>query len=195
MALPCDIADETATLAAAKRVYDAYGRIDALVNVAGTTSRSLPGDSMEENWDQCMNINLRGTWLMCRAVLPYMEQQGKGRIVNVSSVNALRCFKDVPIQPYYASKEGVLGLTKGIAAYYGKKGITCNAVLPGLFKTEMTAGAFWDSIVEDTVRHTPMDRTGEVEEMNGAILFFASELSGFVTGQWLAVDGGYSICM
>lgn len=199
LAVQCDVSDEEQTQRAVKEVYDAFGRVDILVNNAGTTMRSVPGDNVEKSWDRCIRTNLRGPWLMCRAVLPYMEAQGKGRIINVSSINAVRAYKDIPIQPYYASKTGLLGLTKGIAAYYGSKGITCNAVQPGLFHTEMTGNWVFSEQGKDDfmdiMRHTPMERPGNPGEMNGAILFFASDLSDYVTGQVIAVDGGFTICM
>lgn len=188
----CDVSDETAVNRAVARVIETFGKVDILFNNAGIAVGIGP-DTPMEFWDRSMEINLRGQWLMIRAVLPGMVERGYGKIVNTSSVNAFSTFKDLPLHPYYASKAGTLGLTRGVAAYYARHGITCNAVCPGLFITNMTRDTWSPEMKEWYNSVTPAGRPGGENDLNGTLIFLSSDASAYVTGAHITVDGGCSI--
>ena len=139
-------------------------------------------------------VNLSGVYYFSKHVIPHMKERGYGRIINIGSVNGLVGSKMKPRHGYNASKGGLHGLTIGMAATYMKYGITVNAIAPGLFRTEMTEAVFEDPVSLATYnRLVPAGRAGTEEELNGALLFLSSEEAGYVTGQILAIDGGYTI--
>ncbi len=188
----CDVSDEAAVNAAAAQVIAAYGKVDILFNNAGIAV-GIEADTPMEYWDRSMEINLRGQWLMMRAVLPGMVERRYGKIINSSSVNALMAFKDLPLQPYYATKAGVLGLTRGVAAYYGRYGITCNAVCPGLFITNMTRDSWSPEMKEIYNQMCPAGRAGAEGDLNGTLIYLSSDASAYVNGAQILVDGGVSV--
>jgi len=188
----CDVSDEASVNTAVGTVIETFGKVDILFNNAGIAVGIEP-DTPMEYWDRSMEINLRGQWLMMRAVLPGMVERQYGKIVNTSSVNAVIAFKDLPLHPYYASKAGVLGLTRGVAAYYGKHGITCNAVRPGLFITDMTRDTWSPEMKLWYNQITPAGRAGAEGDLNGTLIYLSSDASSYVNGAEIAVDGGCSI--
>jgi 3-oxoacyl-[acyl-carrier protein] reductase len=185
--------DPESVQAATARVLAEWGRIDILVNNAGITNDNLIDRLEIEQWDQVIDVNLKGPFLCIKAVAPEMRRNGYGRVVNVSSVaavhGALTCAN------YCASKAGVLGLTVAVAREFGryaaKEGadMTCNAVMPGIVDTRLSQ-VMPDEIRQQRVRETPLSRFGRPEDVADTISFLASEDSRFVTGSNLRVDGG-----
>lgn len=193
IAVRTDVADRASTEEMARRTIAAYGRIDVLINNAAifaTVPMSRePFDRIEtDEWDRMMAVNLRGTWLACRAVIPDMRKRGYGKIINVSSGTALK--GSASRIHYVTSKAGVLGFTRTLAREVGKDGICVNCVVPGSTLAE-------EKPAEDVVRmrtaaadERALKRVQRPEDLVGAVLFFASADSDFITGQSLVVDGG-----
>jgi len=174
------------------KVKEEFGKIDILVNNAGTNPTMDQAMEIEERaWDSIMNLNLKGLFFLSQAVAKLMKEQGGGKIINVASIEGIT----PGILPVYAiSKAGVIMATKVMAQQWAKYNIRVNAIAPGLTKTRF-AEALWSNpeILNVAVTRTPMGRIAEPEEMVGAVIFLASDASGYVTGQVLAVDGGATI--
>lgn len=193
----CDITKEESVKSAVESVIGRYGRIDILLNNAGVAVRGGVDSLSEADWDRAMDTNVKGIFLMSKYVIPYMQKQNYGKIINTSSVNAFIADKsDLFIRhSYNASKSAVIGLTRGMAASYGKYGITVNAVCPGLFETGMTENTLFKSqeFLDSYSFQCPMGRPGQKGEVNGPVLFFSSDASSYVTGQHIIIDGGTSL--
>ncbi len=170
-----------------KEVIEDFGKIEVLVNNAGITKDNFLTKMEIDDWNKVIAINLTGTFNCAKAVATYMMEQGKGNIVNVSSVVGV--YGNIGQTNYAASKAGVIGLTKTWAKEFAKKGIRVNAVAPGFIKTPMTEKVP-EKVLEIMISKTPMGRMGESLEVANAILFLASEESSFTTGHILHVDGG-----
>jgi len=177
---------------------DRFGRIDILVNNVGIARVGGPVDLDEAEWDRVMDINLKSVFLTSKHVLPIMEAQGSGAIVNISSIAAMR-WTGVPYATYYASKGGMLSLTRGIALQYAKAGIRANCVLPGLMNTPMVhaglTGAYGkEGDVENLIKvreaQCPMGHMGDAWDVAHAALYLASDDAKYVTAAELVVDGG-----
>lgn len=171
-------------------IYEKYGKIDVLVNNAGITRDNFLTKMSIEDWNEVISINLTGTFNCTKAVIPYMYEKESGVIINVSSVVAI--YGNIGQTNYIASKAGVIGLTKGWAKEFGKKGIRVNAVAPGFIKTPMTEKVP-EKVIEFMVSKTPLGRMGEATEVAKAILFLSSDDASFITGVILNVDGGLVI--
>ena len=193
----CDVTDEEQVRKAIGQVVARFGKIDILLNNAGVAVPGTVEQLTTDEWDKEMNTNVRGAYVVCKYVVPHMRERRYGKIVNISSVNALIADKSPLLarHVYNASKAAVLGLTIGMAASYGVDGITVNAVCPGLFESEMTEDTLFKN--EEFMRMynftDPMSRPGRRGELNGTILYFSSDASSYVTGQHVVVDGGASI--
>jgi dehydrogenase/reductase SDR family protein 4 len=174
------------------KTMDAFGRIDILVNNAGGNPVMDPALNIEERaWDSVMNLNLKGLFFLSQAVARVMKNQGGGNIINVTSVEGIT----PSILPVYSiSKAGVIMATKVMAKEWSIYNIRVNAVAPGLTKTRFSE-ALWNNpeILKEAMIRTPMARIAEPEEMVGAIVYLASDLSSYVTGQIIAVDGGMTM--
>ncbi len=169
---------------------EAFGRVDILINNAGTTRDTLIMRMSEEDWDVVIDTNLKGAFNCIKAASRPMMRQRYGRIVNITSVSGLA---GNPGQANYASaKAGLIGLTKTVAKELGSRNITCNAVAPGYVPTDLTASLPPD-LIQLAIERTPLGRMGTVEDIAAAVAFLASEEAGFVTGQVLAVDGGLAL--
>jgi 3-oxoacyl-[acyl-carrier protein] reductase len=168
----------------------AFGRVDILVNNAGTTRDTLIMRMSEEDWDVVIDTNLKGAFNCIKAVSRQMMRQRYGRIVNITSVAGLA--GNAGQANYASAKAGLIGLTKTVAKELGSRGITCNAVAPGLVPTDLTA-SLPEEFVRVAVDRTPLGRTGTPEDMAAAVAYLASDEARFVTGQVLAVDGGLAI--
>jgi 3-oxoacyl-[acyl-carrier protein] reductase len=189
-----DVTDARQVQEMAEKVYKQFGRIDILVNNAGG-GFGLPSsivDLQEEGWDRVINLNLKGDFLLCRAVIPYMRKQGKGKIVNVASL-AGRSFATTSSIAYSGAKGGVLALTRHLAKTEGAYGIRVNSVSPGTILTELIAERFQSYPQEEKEKRlasTPLRRFGKPEEVAAAVLFLASEEASFITGANIDVNGG-----
>jgi 3-oxoacyl-[acyl-carrier protein] reductase len=188
-----DVTDKAQVEGAIADTARRYGRLDILVNNAGIIRDNLLFRMTDEDWQQVIDVHLRGTFLCCRAAQKVMVSQGYGRIINLSSTSALGNRGQTN---YAAAKAGLQGITKTLAIELGKFGITCNAVAPGFIETDMTRataerlGIPFEQMVEHARQEIPVARTGKPEDVAAAILFFASEEAGFVNGQVLYVAGG-----
>lgn len=181
---------------------ETYGRLDVLNNNVGIVSVGGVVDTSESEWDRVFDINLKTCFLAMKHVIPVMEQQGFGSIINISSVASKR-YTGVPYSTYYATKAAMNHLTRTTAAQYAPKGIRINAVLPGLMKTPMVesslklAKSYGDGSVESMwdarSRQVPMKRMGDAWDVAYAALFLASDESRYVTGLELLVDGGFTL--
>ena len=171
-----------------------FGKIDILLNNAGVAVRGDVVNLKEDDWDRAFNTNVKGIYLMSKYVIPHMQKHQYGKIVNVASINAVIGDKqDIFVRhSYNASKAAVVGLTMGMAIYYGKYNITVNAVGPGLFESEMTENTLFksDEFMKMYSMQNPMNRAGARGELNGPILFLSSDESSYVNGQFIVVDGG-----
>lgn len=187
---PVNTMDQEQVTAAAAAVNSDFGRIDILINNAGITRDSSLKKMTRDQWDLVIGVNLTGVYLCTQAVVPYMEANHYGRIINASSVVGLT--GNFGQTNYAATKSGVIGMSKVWAREFGRKGITSNAVAPGFIHTEMM-----DSIPEDVLENltsrTPLQRLGTVDELANTYLFLASSESSFINGAVISVDGGLSL--
>lgn len=166
---------------------EAFGRVDILVNNAGITRDGLLMRMKDEDWDAVLNVNLKGAFLCTRAAFKVMSKQRYGRIINIASI--VGQMGNAGQANYCASKAGLIGLTKSNAREMAKRNITVNAVAPGFISTAMT-DALSDKVRAELTSQIPMDRLGSAEDIANAVLFLASEASGYITGHVLAVNGG-----
>lgn len=168
----------------------AFGKVDILVNAAGTTKRVSTLECSEEDWQRILETNLTGTFRACQIVAPGMVRNGWGRIINIASLATFLAFYEVAA--YGASKAGMGALTKSLAVELARHGVCVNAIAPGFFPTALNQELLTRTPRgREVLMRTPMQRYGELDELVGTAIFLASESASFVTGQILAVDGGY----
>jgi NAD(P)-dependent dehydrogenase (short-subunit alcohol dehydrogenase family) len=192
-----DVSKSYEVKAMVDRCIDVYGRIDILHNNVGITTLGGPVETSEETWDHAHAVNLKSMFLTCKYVLPYMEQQAGGSIINISSVGAIR-YPGFSYAAYSATKAGILGLTKDIALQYAEKNIRANTILPGLMNTPLVTAslkkAYEDAVAEKIIAQRdaqcPMKKMGDAWDVAYAALFLASDESKYITGIQLIVDGG-----
>ena len=182
-----NVASEKEVSAFVARALDETGRIDVLVNNAGITRDGLLVRMKESDWEDVLNINLKGTFLCIKAVTKPMMKQRYGRIINVSSVVGVS--GNAGQANYVASKAGIIGLTKGVAKELASRGITANVVAPGYIETDMTAD-LPDKAKEAMVNQIPLGRAGTPEDIAATVVFLASDQAAYITGQVLHVSGG-----
>lgn len=193
--LKCDVSDHSQVQEMMNQVIDRFGKIDILVNnagLAGGAPRSIV-DISEAEWDKMVNVNLKGTFLCCREVVPHMKQKGYGKIINIASLAAVA--PPGSVIHYVSAKAGVLGLTIDLALELAPFNICVNAILPGLILTEiwndvLPPGVDIDAVTDQMAKDLPMRRVGTPEDVAGVALFLASDLSGYVTGDRILVTGG-----
>lgn len=190
--IKCDVSKSVEVKSMVEKTIATYGRLDYAFNNAGIEGNTAPTpDCTEENWDKTIAINLKGIWLCMKYEIPEMLKQGKGVIINCSSVAGLVGFAGLP--SYVASKHGVVGLTKTAALECAKHGIRINAVCPGVIQTSMIdrlTGKKKEAIEQFTALE-PLGRFGRPEEIANAVLWLCSDEASFVTGHGMAVDGGF----
>jgi 3-oxoacyl-[acyl-carrier protein] reductase len=184
-----DVSDEEDSIKIAEETHKSFGRIDILVNNAAIIYGLVrkPFFEIDPNeWDKVMTVNVKGPWLCTRAVFPYMKQQGKGKIINLSSETFFTGSHG--FVHYVASKGGVVGLTRALAVELGPHNITINAIAPGFTDTESSRSIA--DVTKYDVSRTPLNRLEQPKDLVGAVIFLASDESDFITGQTLLVDGG-----
>lgn len=183
--LKADVVKENEVAAVFERIGGEYGRLDVLVNVAGICSTNTLLIETMKNWDRMMDINLKGSFLFMREAYKLMQPRGYGRILSISSISGQ--VGGIRTSPAYAaSKAGILSITKSFAKLGAREGITVNAIAPGLIDTEMTRSPGFHYSLEEI----PMGRVGLTSEVADTALFLASDLSSYVTGQCINVNGG-----
>src|SRR5215213_5802017 len=196
----CDVTQSTAVKAMIDACLAAFGRIDVLVNNVGGSAAGGPVELSEEAWDGQMNYNLKSVFLTCKHVLPVMERQGGGAIVNLASTSGIRWTGAAQVA-YAASKAGVIQLSRVVAVQHAAKGIRVNTVVPGQMHTPMVearlagqrAGGDVDALVKQRLARIPLGFAGDGRDTANAVLFLASDEARFITGTELVVDGGMSV--
>ena len=195
-ALPirCDITSTDQVEDTVKKALGHFGRIDIVINNAGTGAVAPAEDITDAQFENEMQIDLFGTFRVARAAAKLaMIPAGYGRIINIASMYGLVGNKIAPCSPYHAAKGGVVNLTRGLAAEWGKYGITVNTICPGYFYTPLTVDTLNSDYFQDYAKRViPLERYGNEGELDTAVLFLASPSSGYVTGTALPVDGGYT---
>jgi NAD(P)-dependent dehydrogenase (short-subunit alcohol dehydrogenase family) len=189
LALTCDVADAAGVARAVAKIAERFGRLDALVNNAGIAIFKPILDVSYEDWQRVLAVNLTGPFLCTQAAAPLMRDSGGGAIVNITSISGLRA--STLRTAYGTSKAGLAHLTKQQAAELAALGIRVNAVAPGPVETAMAKAVHTPEIRKDYHDHMPLNRYGLEEELAEAIYFLCSERSSYITGQTLAVDGGF----
>lgn len=168
-----------------------YGRLDIACNNAGMGGPAKPtGEYEPDAWDRVIALNLSGVFYACRYQLEQMEKNGGGSIVNIASIHGQVAAPNSPA--YTASKHGVVGLTKNIAAEYALKNIRCNAVGPGYIETALLKDNMTQDLMDAVAAKAPMNRLGTAEEVADLVVFLSSEKSSFTTGSYIIADGGYT---
>ena len=182
-----DVADETEVNGVVDKIFDEFGRIDALVNNAGITIDKLLIRMNKEDWDRVLQVNLTGTFLMTKAVAKHMIKQRSGRIINMASVIGL--IGNFGQTNYAASKAGIIAFTKSCAKELARRNIMVNAIAPGFIKTKMTE-VIPGEIKESYLKLIPVGKFGEPEDVANLVVFLSSDQASYITGQTICVDGG-----
>ena len=190
-AVVADVADRDAIPEMAKAIAAPFGSPDILIHAAGINTRQAADDVTPEGWDQTVALNISAPFFLSQALVPAMKAKGWGRIVNFASLQTTRAFPGGIA--YGTTKAGIAQLTRAMAEAWSAHGITANAIGPGFFPTELTNAVFSDpERAKRNAAQTCIGRNGRLEDMDGPILFLCSDASGYVTGQTLMVDGGFT---
>lgn len=187
----CDLRNTEASQDIVNKTLDHFGKINILVNNAGTLRREKAEDYSQKDWDDVMNVNLRSLFFLTQTVARYFIDQGKGgKIINICSM--LSYSGGILVAPYTASKSGVAGLTRVLANEWGKYGINVNGIAPGYMATDLTQPLQQDEERNRNITaRIPLGRWGDPEDLKGAVVFLASEASNYITGTIIRVDGGW----
>jgi NAD(P)-dependent dehydrogenase (short-subunit alcohol dehydrogenase family) len=192
-AVPCDLTETGAADRLVAETVERFGRVDVLVNNAGTTDIVPALEESEERFRRVIDVNLVAPFVLARAATTHMAAGDGGSIVNIASVLGLVGIGRIPQGGYAASKGGLVNLTRELAAQWGRSGVRVNTLAPGWFESEMTTEMFAEERGREWIgRRAPLGRAGEAHELDGALLFLASPASSYVTGAVIAVDGGWT---
>ena len=189
----CDVTQRDATRKAAEAVLGAFGQVDVLINNAGVTQPVKIMEIEPENYDFVLDVNLRGTLYLSQAFIPHMRERKRGSIACMSSVSAQRGGGIFGGPHYSAAKAGVLGLAKAMARELGPDGIRVNSVTPGLIQTDITGDKLTEAMRADIIKGIPLSRLGDVRDVAGVFLFLAADISSYITGATIDVNGGMLI--
>lgn len=189
----CDTSVESEVQAVVDRTVENLGKVDILINNAGISWGAMPEEMPIEKWQKVIDVNLTGCFLFARAAGREMLKQGSGSIINITSISGITSSANGPYYAgYVASKAGLIGLTRELAASWGRKGVRVNAIAPGFFRSRLADPVI--DIYEGSIKESnPIPRIGEEGELKGAAVFLASDASSYVTGQTIVVDGGMTI--
>lgn len=193
MGLACDVTDRQACVSAVREVLARFGQVDILVNNAGVTQPVRTMDINPEDYERVTDVSLRGSLYMSQAVIPHMREGRSGSIICMSSVSAQRGGGIFGGPHYSAAKAGVLGLARAMARELGPDNIRVNSIAPGLIQTDITAGKLSDAMRDEVIRGIPLGRLGEAADVANACLYLGSDLSSYLTGITLDVNGGMLI--
>ena len=193
MGLRCDVTDAEACKSAAASVIQKFGAVDILINNAGITQPVKTMEIDAKSWDRILDVNLKGVLFLCQALIPHMRSRGSGSIACMSSVSAQRGGGIFGGPHYSAAKAGVLGLAKAMARELGPDGIRVNCVTPGLIETDITGDKLTPTMKADIIKGIPLSRLGTASDVANIYLFLASDLSSYVTGAVIDVNGGMLI--
>ena len=191
--LACNVADRDACQRAAEAAIAAFGQIDILINNAGISQPLKLMEIGSAQWDAVLDVNLRGVLYLSQAFVPHMRTRRRGSIACMSSVSAQRGGGIFGGPHYSAAKAGVLGLAKAMARELGPDGIRVNCVTPGLIQTDITGGKLTEEMRSEILKGIPLNRLGDARDVAGAYLFLASDLSAYITGAVIDVNGGMLI--
>ena len=193
LAIRCDVTATDDIEAAAVMVEEKFGRVDILVNCAGASKDKGVLEMTDEEWDFTIATDETSVFKMTRAFAKIMKKNGYGRIINIASMYGLVGNTEIHTVAYHASKGAVVNFTRAVAAELATSGITCNAICPGYFETELTKAVLDTPKFQEFARtHVPMERYGKPGELDAAVVFLASEEASYVTGLIMPVDGGYT---
>lgn len=189
----CDVAKAEDVQAVVDETLEKFGAVDILINNAGVSWGEMPEDMPLEKWQKVLDVNLTGCFLMAQAVAREMLKQKSGSIINIASIAGLRSSANGPFYSgYVASKAGLIGLTRELAASWGRRGIRVNAIAPGFFHSRL-ADAVIDIYERSIQENNVIPRIGDEGELKGTAVFLASDASSYITGQTIIVDGGMSV--
>lgn len=191
--IACDVTDKSACDEAIGRVIDAFGHLDVLCNNAGITQPVKTLDITHDDWNKIADVNVKGVLFLSQSAIPFMRERNSGSIICMSSVSAQRGGGIFGGPHYSAAKAGVLGLAKAMAREFGADGIRVNCITPGLIQTDITGGKLTDAMRTDILKGIPLNRLGTADDVAGVYLFLASDLSSYVTGAVIDVNGGMLI--
>jgi NAD(P)-dependent dehydrogenase (short-subunit alcohol dehydrogenase family) len=189
----CDVADPESCKRAARQVLGTFGQLDALVNNAGISQPVRTMEITPQDWQRVVDVNMTGVLYLSQAFIPHMRERKRGSIACMSSVSAQRGGGIFGGPHYSAAKAGVLGLAKAMARELGPDGIRVNSVTPGLIQTDITGGKLTPEMKAEILRGIPLNRLGDAEDVANIYLFLASDLSSYVTGAVIDVNGGMLI--
>lgn len=193
LAVQCDVTNTDSVNNASEEAIKEYGKVDILVNCAGSAKNAGVLNMTDEEWDFTVDTDLTSVFKVTRAFAKYMVEKKYGRIINIASMYGLVGNTAIDTVAYHSSKGGVVNFTRAVAAELAKYNITCNAICPGYFATELTIDTLKTEAFTNYMKATvPMGRYGEEGELNPAAIFLASDEASYVTGAILTVDGGYT---